>query len=323
MLVSLISLLIGFILDLILGDPYSFPHIIRYVGTLISKTEKLIRRIFPKSNKGELVGGVVLVLIVTIIPTGLTIIILKIAGSISVYLRIVIESLICYQLLATKSLKDESMKVYYELKKNDLKGARYMVSMIVGRDTESLNEEGVTKAAVETIAENTSDGIIAPMLYIIIGGAPLGIFYKAVNTMDSMVGYKNDKYLYFGRVAAKFDDILNYIPARISAYIMILACLFTKLNVKNAYKIYKRDRYNHASPNSAHTEAVCAGALEVQLAGDAYYFGKLYKKKTIGDAIRSIEYEDIKRANKLLYGTSILSIILFSVIKVIIILYVR
>lgn len=320
MIISLVALLIGYILDLIFGDPYSFPHIIRLIGNLISKTEKELRRIFPKSNKGEFIGGIFLVIIVTAIPTLITILILKACESLNIFLRLAVESFICYQLLATKSLKDESMKVYKELKRNDLEGARYKVSMIVGRDTKSLTEEGVTKAAVETIAENTSDGIIAPMIYMVIGGAPLGLFYKVVNTMDSMVGYKNDKYLYFGRAAARLDDILNYIPARISAYLMIVASFLTKMNGKNAYKIYKRDRYNHSSPNSAHTEAVCAGSLEVQLAGDAYYFGKLHKKKTIGDSLRPIEFEDIRRANILLYTTSIIGIILFSIIKSIIIL---
>lgn len=319
MIISLVALLIGYILDLIFGDPYSFPHIIRLIGNLISKTEKILRRIFSKSKNGEFIGGIFLVIIVTVIPTLITILILKTCESINIFLRLLVESFICYQLLATKSLKDESMKVYKELKNNDLEGARYKVSMIVGRDTKELTEEGVTKAAVETIAENTSDGIIAPMIYMVIGGAALGIFYKAVNTMDSMVGYKNDKYLYFGRAAAKLDDVLNYIPARVSAYLMIVASFITKMNGENAYKIYKRDRYNHSSPNSAHTEAVCAGALEVQLAGDAYYFGKLHKKKTIGDSLRPIEFEDIRRSNILLYTTSIISIILFSVIKIVII----
>lgn len=319
-MISLIALLIGFILDLIFGDPYFLPHIIRFIGNLISKTEQVLRKIFKGSKRRELVGGVFLVIVVTVIPVVSTILILKICESISIYLRLSVESFICYQLLATKSLKDESMKVYKELKNNDLKGARYKVSMIVGRDTKELTEEGVTKATVETIAENTSDGIIAPMIFMIIGGAPLGLFYKAVNTMDSMVGYKNERYLYFGRLAAKLDDVLNYIPARISAFLMIITCIFTKMNLKNAYKIYKRDRYNHSSPNSAHTEAVCAGALGVKLAGDAYYFGKLYKKKTIGDALNSIKFEDIKRANKLLYGTAILGIILFSIIKILIII---
>ena len=318
MIISLVALLIGYILDLIFGDPYSFPHIIRLIGNLISNTEKILRRIFPKSNKGEFIAGIFLVIMVTVIPTIITIFILIACESISSYLRLAVEGFICYQLLATRSLKDESMKVYKELKNNDLEGARYKVSMIVGRDTKELTEEGIIKATVETIAENTSDGIIAPMIYMIIGGAPLGLFYKVINTMDSMVGYKNDKYLYFGRAAAKLDDVLNYIPARISAYLMIVASFILKMNGENSYKIYKRDRYNHSSPNSAHTEAVCAGALEVELAGDAYYFGKLYKKKTIGDALKKIEYEDIRRANLLLYVTSIIGIILFSVIKSII-----
>ncbi|PRR81628.1 adenosylcobinamide-phosphate synthase CbiB [Clostridium vincentii] len=317
MIISLIALLIGYILDLIFGDPYSFPHIIRLLGNLISRAEKILRRIFPKNNNGEFVAGIFLVVIMTVIPTIITILILKACESFSVYLRLAVEGFICYQLLATKSLKTESMKVYKELKNNNLDEARYKVSMIVGRDTKKLTQEGITKATVETIAENASDGVIAPMIFMVLGGAPLGLFYKAVNTMDSMVGYKNEKYLYFGRFAARLDDVLNYIPARISAYLMILASFFTKMNGKNAYKIYKRDRYNHSSPNSAHTEAVCAGALEIQLAGDAYYFGTLYKKKTIGDALRPIEFEDIRRTNLLLYTTSIIGITIFLIIKTI------
>ena len=231
-----------------------------------------------------------------------------------------LEVLMCYQLLATRALRDESMKVYEKLKENDLEGSRYAVSMIVGRDTKNLDDIGVTKAAVETVAENTSDGILAPMLFMVIGGPVLGFFYKAVNTMDSMVGYKNEKYLYFGRAAAKFDDILNYIPARISAWMMIFSCLFSGLDAKEAYRIYKRDRYNHASPNSAQTEAVMAGALHIQLAGDAWYFGKLYKKKTIGDAVRAVEYEDIRRANRLLYVTSFFTILLFGALRLLLIM---
>lgn len=319
MLLSLVALIIGFILDLIFGDPIWMPHIVRAIGNLIIAIEKILRRVCPKNKEGELIGGVFLVLLVISISTGISIFILTIAGRVNIYFRLFIESLISYQLLATKSLKDESMKVYKELEKDDLVEARKKVSMIVGRDTESLTKEGVTKATVETIAENISDGIIAPMLFMAIGGGALGVFYKAVNTMDSMVGYKNDKYIYFGRVAAKLDDILNFVPSRVSAYLMIASTFFMRLNSKNAYKIYRRDRLNHASPNSAQTEAVCAGALEVQLAGDAYYFGKLYKKKTIGDDIRKIKYDDIKITNRLLYITSTMGIIVFSLIKIIII----
>ena len=224
------------------------------------------------------------------------------------YLGAVIESIMTYQILATKCLKVESMKVYQELKKGDIAASRKAVSMIVGRDTECLDETGVAKAAIETVAENTSDGVIAPMIFTAIGGPILGFFYKAVNTMDSMVGYKNERYLHFGRAAAKFDDICNYIPSRISAYLMIAGTYFLgkEYDGKHAYYIYKRDRYHHASPNSAQTEAVCAGALSIQLAGDAWYFGKLVKKPFIGDALRPVEYEDIRRANRLLYATAFL-----------------
>ena len=222
------------------------------------------------------------------------------------YLGAVIESIMTYQILATKCLKVESMKVYQELKKGDIAASRKAVSMIVGRDTECLDETGVAKAAIETVAENTSDGVIAPMIFTAIGGPILGFFYKAVNTMDSMIGYKNEKYLYFGRTAAKLDDAVNYIPARISAWLMILAALLggKDFDAKRAYRIYKRDRYNHASPNSAQTESVCAGALGIRLAGDASYFGKLVKKPHIGDACREVSPEDIRRVNRLMYLTA-------------------
>jgi len=221
-------------------------------------------------------------------------------------LGVLIETIMTYQILATKCLKVESMKVYHCLQTEGLEAARKAVSMIVGRDTSVLDEEGVAKAAIETVAENTSDGVIAPMLYTALGGPILGFFYKAVNTMDSMVGYKNEKYLYFGRAAAKLDDLVNYIPARISAYLMICAAFIggKSFNGRQAYKIYKRDNRKHASPNSAQTESVCAGALGIRLAGDASYFGKIVKKPFIGDARRSVEYEDIKRVNKLMYMTS-------------------
>ena len=213
------------------------------------------------------------------------------------------------------------MKVYDRLKNGTLDEARYAVSMIVGRDTQSLTEEGVTKAAVETVAENSSDGIIAPMFYMAIGGVWLMFLYKGINTMDSMLGYKNDKYLYFGRCAAKLDDVANYIPARISGWLMVAASAFVKMDVKNAAKIYRRDRRNHASPNSAQTEAAMAGALDVQLAGNAYYFGKLYEKPTIGDAIREIEPEDIRRSHTLLYLTAVLALVAFEVVKVLVCLW--
>ena len=323
MTISLVALVMGYILDLIFGDPYWMPHPVRFIGNLISILEKVIRRFISKTKRGEYIGGIILTAIVVSISMVIPLIIILIAKTINKYLALIVESFMCYQILATKSLKVESMKVYDELAKNDLPSARKAVSMIVGRDTKDLTFSGVAKAAVETVAENTSDGIIAPMIFIAIGGAPMGFFYKAINTLDSMVGYKNERYINFGRFAAKLDDVVNYLPARISAYQMILSSFFLRYDYKNAFKIYKRDRYNHASPNSAQTESVCAGALDVQLAGNAYYFGKLYEKPTIGDDIREINYDDIKKANRLLYCTSIISIVIISVIKITIILMVK
>lgn len=179
--------------------------------------------------------------------------------------------------------------------------ARTAVSMIVGRDTAVLSEEGIIKAAVETVAENTSDGSIAPLCFLLLGGPVAGFAYKAVNTMDSMLGYKNEKYMYFGRAAARLDDVANFIPSRLAAWAMIAASRLCGLDAAGAYRIWKRDRFCHASPNSAQTESVCAGALGVALAGDAVYFGKTVKKSFIGDARRRVEAEDIVRANRLLY----------------------
>ena len=323
MTISLVALVMGYILDLIFGDPYWMPHPVIFIGNLISILEKVIRRFMPKTKRGEYIGGIILTVMVVSISMVIPLVIILMAKSINTYLALTVETFMCYQILATKSLKVESMKVYDELAKNDLPSARKAVSMIVGRDTKDLTFSGVAKAAVETVAENTSDGIIAPMIFIAIGGAPMGFFYKAINTMDSMVGYKNEKYMNFGRFAAKLDDVVNYLPARISAYQMILSSFFLRYDYKNAFKIYKRDRYNHASPNSAQTESVCAGALDVQLAGNAYYFGKLYEKPTIGDDIREINYDDIKKANRLLYCTSFISIVIISIIKITIILMVQ
>lgn len=308
---SILALAAGFVLDLIFGDPRWLYHPVCLIGKAIDVLEKSIRRIFPKTEKGEFFGGMLEVLLICLFCWGIPFLILYIMYSVSFAAGFVLEIFWCYQLLATKSLKSESMKVYDRLKNGTIEEARYAVSMIVGRDTKSLSETGVTKAAVETVAENASDGIIAPMFYMAIGGIPLMFLYKGINTMDSMLGYKNDRYLYFGRCAARLDDVVNYIPARISGWLMVAATVFTGLDTKNAVKIYRRDRRNHASPNSAQTEAAMAGALQVQLAGNAYYFGKLYEKPTIGDAIRPIEAEDIKRANRLMYAACFLGAVFF------------
>lgn len=297
----------GFLLDLLLGDPYWLPHPIRLIGSLISGLEKKLRNGKAERNsRNELKDGALLVFSVLTITVCVTAILIFAAYHIHPYFGVLTETIMTYQILATKCLKVESMKVCHCLQIEGLEAARKAVSMIVGRDTSVLDEEGVAKAAIETVAENTSDGVIAPMLYTALGGPIAGFFYKAVNTMDSMVGYKNEKYLYFGRAAARLDDLVNYIPSRISAWLMICAAFIggKSYSGRQAYKIYKRDNRKHASPNSAQTESVCAGALGIRLAGDACYFGKTVKKPFIGDACRSVEYEDIKRVNKLMYITA-------------------
>lgn len=306
----LMALAIGFALDLVVGDPHWLPHPIRLIGRLISGLERILRRVFPATPKGERAAGVVLVVLVCTISTACAIALLVFCGMASPWLALAVESIMCYQMLATKALKDESMKVYDALAAGDLAAARSAVSMIVGRDVERLDAAGVTRAAVETVAENASDGVVAPLLFMAVGGAPLGVFYKAVNTMDSMVGYRNEKYRYFGTAAARFDDVLNFVPARLSGVLMVCAASIARLDAKGAWRIFLRDRRKHASPNSAHTEAACAGALDVALAGDAWYFGKLVEKPTIGDALRPVEAADIVRANRLLYATASLSLVL-------------
>lgn len=300
-----LSLIIGFLLDCLLGDPHSMPHPVVAIGKLISALEKGLRALLPKTRAGEMTaGGILWVLTVAVsflVPLGL----LKLAGLVHPWLRLAVSSILCWQVLAAKSLKTESMKVYTALKTGTIQDARYAVSMIVGRDTQKLDAPAVTRAAVETVAENCSDGVIAPMLYFALGGAPLAMAYKAVNTMDSMLGYVEMPYKNIGCIPAKLDDVFNYIPARISALAMLLAGWILKLNLQNGWKIFKRDRYNHASPNSAQTESVCAGLLGLRLAGDAYYHGVLHKKKYIGDPLREITPEDIPMSCKLMYGTTV------------------
>lgn len=304
----------GFVLDLLIGDPHFIPHPVRLIGSLISFCDKRLNcdagyNISEKKlNLIKYKRGMLLAFTVIFATFAMSVIIIVAAYSINLYAGVIVEAVMTWQILATKCLRVESMRVYDALRTDGVDAGRRAVSMIVGRDTSVLDVAGVTRAAVETIAENTSDGVIAPMLYTAIGGPVLGFVYKAVNTMDSMLGYKNDKYMYFGRFAARLDDVVNFIPARISAYLMIAAAFIggRQFDGKNAYRIFKRDRFNHASPNSAQTESVCAGALRVQLAGDAVYFGKLVKKKYIGDGLREIEYEDIKRANRLMYITAFL-----------------
>lgn len=304
-------------LDLLLGDPHWMPHPVRWMGRTISGLETLLRRLFSKTPVGERWAGIVLALALPTLFGGGSALILLGLERVSPWLSWVVQLWFTYQLLAARSLQTESMAVYFPLKAHDLEGARRAVSRIVGRDTQALDETGVAKAAVETVAENTCDGVTAPLLFLFLGGLPAGMAYKAVSTLDSMVGYKNDKYRFFGWASARLDDLLNFIPARLSGLLLCLgAALLPGCSGRRAWTIFWRDRRKHASPNSAHTEAACAGALGVRLAGDASYFGKVVHKPTLGDPVRPVEPEDIPRACRLMYAGAGLLLLLFAVLPV-------
>lgn len=308
--IRILILIAASLLDLLVGDPFGMIHPVVGIGKLISFTEKTLRRVIPMreekdaDQKNKRKAGIILVVVVCVVTTGLSILIMWLAGLVGWVLQAIVAFIMCWQMLAGKSLAKAADGVYRALRTGTIDDARYAVSMIVGRDTKSLDETGVIKATVETVAENTSDGVIAPMMFFLILGIPGMYFYKAVNTMDSMVGYKNDKYRYFGTAAAKLDDVLNFVPARVSGVCMVLAAFVCRFDGVGAWRIFLRDRKKHASPNSAQTESACAGALNIQLAGDASYFGELHKKPFIGDPIRPIEAADIKRAVKLMYVSS-------------------
>ena len=316
---SLFALILGACIDLIVGDPHSLPHPVVAIGKLISLLERRFRRLCPKTKGGEITAGALIWILTAAISAAVPALLLWGAHWLSPWLRLALESVMCWQILAARSLRDESMKVYTALKTGTLEQARYAVSMIVGRDTARLTEQDVVRAAVETVAENTSDGVIAPLLFLALGGAPLGFFYKAVNTMDSMLGYVEPPYKNIGCIPAKLDDVFNFLPARLSAFLMLAAGALLGLDVKNGWRIFRRDRYQHASPNSAQTESVCAGLLGLRLAGDAWYHGVLHKKPYIGDEVRQIEYEDIPRTCRLMYASAALGLVLFAAIKALLI----
>ena len=315
MVQSLAALIIGSIVDFILGDPRELWHPVQGIGWVISRLEKILRRLFPAGRRGERWAGAVLVVLTLLVSVGVPALLLFFLSLVHPLLSFLLSCIFCWQLLAARSLRTESLKVEKALEEEGLEAGRRAVSMIVGRDTQDLTEEGVIKAAVETVAENTSDGVTAPLFYMILAGPLGGFAYKAVNTMDSMVGYKNEKYRYFGTCAARLDDAANFIPARLSALFMTAAAFLAGYDGRNAWRILKRDRKNHKSPNAAHTEAVMAGALDVQLAGDAWYFGKLVRKPFIGDGIRPIERQDIRRACRLEYATALLQLLVLAALK--------
>lgn len=306
-------LLPAVLLDLALGDPRWLPHPVRWMGHLISALEGLLRRIFPESPAGERAAGAALVLLMLLIFGGGSALVLWGCGRVAPWLAWGVEVWFSFQLLSARDLQAEAMAVYPPLKSGDLEGARAAVSRIVGRDTSVLDETGVAKAAVETVAENTCDGVISPLIFLFLGGLPLGMAFKVASTLDSMVGYRTPKYQSFGTAAAKLDDVLNFVPARLSGALMCLgAALLPRCSGRRAWQIFRRDRKKHASPNSAHTEAACAGALGVQLAGDAQYFGKRVRKPTLGDPVRPVEPEDIARSCRLMYATEGLTLLLLA-----------
>ena len=333
----ILVLLIAAAVDLLIGDPQWLWHPVQGIGTLISAGEKGLRRLFRVPFPGdrrdpgrEHAAGAALVLLILLVSVGAVCLMLWVAGLFDVrmgggssVIRILAEGILCGRLLAMKSLGDAAVSVRDPLRRGDTEGARRAVSMIVGRDTERLDDQGIIKAAVETVAENTSDGVTAPLFYMFLAGAPGAVFYKAVNTMDSMVGYRNERYRYFGTAAARLDDLMNYVPSRLTALFMITACLlpfsgkaagktggqdrsFRLPDARAAYRVWRRDRGKSPSPNSAQTESVCAGALHLRLLGDTWYFGKLHKKQEIGDGGREPGTEDITRAVILMRRTSVL-----------------
>ncbi len=311
---GLISIIAGYIIDLIFGDPRTVPHPVVAIGKLVSFcTDRLLCQDSGAKEKRR--NGIFMVVIVECACIAVPFCILYLAYRLHLVAGIVIEGIMCWQILAAKSLKTESTKVETALYNNNIEEARFNVSMIVGRDTANLDAEGITKAAVETVAENSSDGVIAPLFYMLFGGAVAGFLYKGINTMDSMAGYKNEKYIDFGRAAAKLDDIANFIPARISALLMVVSAFILGYDAANAWKIFLRDRYKSTSPNAGQTEAACAGALGIELLGDAYYFGKLVKKPSIGDALRDIEPCGIHKANKLMYCMEFLMVVFIIVLR--------
>ena len=308
----MIEIILGFLLDLIVGDPQNPIHPIRIIGSLCKTVEKFFRSILKRYLK---VAGLLTWILVVFIVFIFNYLLLKVTYRINPSVTMILGSVMIYFCISTKALKIEGLKVVKYVIKDDIEGARKQLSYIVGRDTKNLDKESILKAVVETVAENMSDGVIAPLFYAGIGGAPLAFLYKAVNTMDSMFGYKNDKYIEFGYFPAKLDDVFNYIPARLSGYFIVVVSFILGLDYKNSFKIYKRDKNNHSSPNSAHPEAAVAGALNVQLGGPNYYFGKLVEKQTIGDDREKIDINKVNNTNNILYCSAVLGCIMALIIN--------
>lgn len=315
-MITTMAIVIGFIIDLLAGDPPALPHPVRWMGQAVTWLERELRKALPSTPKGQLAGGLILTIVMAGGTLGISGLVLFGAAQIHWGVRLGVESIMAWQCLAATCLAKEAKKVYRALCFGDVGQARKALSLIVGRDTDRLDQQSIARATIETVAENTSDGVIAPLLFLIMGGGAWGLFYKAVNTMDSMIGYKNEQYYYFGRIAAKTDDVVNFIPARVCAGLMLLCCPLSGLDGKNALAIWKRDRFNHSSPNSGQSESVCAGALHIQLGGTSHYFGKPVYKPTIGNHDRPVHAGDIVKANKLMRWASVLGLVLFLLVRI-------
>lgn len=305
----MLNIIAAFVLDVLFGDPQWLPHPVRLIGKYISSFEKQARKLV-RSEAGERFAGVLLLVTTVGLSYLLAWSVLKLASSISPYLYQMLNIILMYTCIAARCLSEEGGRIYRALAEGDLAKARKLLSMIVGRDTDNLDESNITRGTVETIAENTSDGVIAPLFYMLLGGAPLAVAYKAVNTLDSMVGYKNDRYLHFGWASARFDDIANYIPARLTGILLVLAAMLLRLDYKQSFRMLIRDGRNHSSPNSGYPEAAAAGALGVQLGGTNHYFGRPVVKPVIGEASRPLNKEDIRKTARLMYTTALLMLLL-------------
>lgn len=308
------AVMLGFALDALLGDPKWFPHPVCAVGKLISCMEKLLRRLFPPRKGAMIFAGAVLWIVVCGVSFAVPFLVLRFLSRINFWLGFAANSILCWLIFARKSLSEAGQHVYRAVKESVEEG-RKAVAWYVGRDTAELTEEGVIKAAVETIAENLTDGVVSPLIYMLIGGAPLGMLYKAVNTLDSMVGYHNEKYEYLGKFSAKMDDIFNFIPARLSALCIIAGAGMLRLDNRSALRIYRRDRNLHKSPNAGQTESACAGALHIQLGGDASYFGKTVRKAAFGDPLRRVNRTDILATIDLMNAASVLALALCCAVR--------
>jgi len=303
---------IAMIIDFIIGDPAWFPHPIIYIGKLINSLDKRVRSIC-KSEKALKLGGGIIVIIVALTCFLIPFTVLKLTRGVPL-LHHILNIIILWTTLAARCLHKEGIKIYYSLKRNDLEDTRLKLSYIVGRDTKELTEKEIIRADVETIAENTSDGVIAPLLFAMIGGAPLAMLYKGINTMDSMLGYMNEKYKDIGFFPAKTDDVFNYIPARITGIIMCIVSPIVKGNIFFSFKIMLRDRKNHKSPNCGYPESAAAGALKIQIGGINKYFGEVFYKPTIGDKIKELNLSNIINTIKLMYAAEITTFLMGALI---------